>query len=152
MDAGLARNTKVKLNLVEADRYEEAWKRTLMDQGSKREVVEQCVVGDGTVAFMRKVKRYATGKGEPAPTPEQVKFCRLRIRLNATADEALAILETRSWSMAKMAYNNLAGNKISDTDHSPLRAKAERFEVVASFVEVEPIQLEMSFTVLESPL
>jgi adenylate kinase family enzyme len=110
LDESLARNIKIKLNLPKHDKHEEAWKRTLLNHGSKSDVVKKCVVSDGAVATMRRVKRTAMGVAADLD-PEDVKRCRERLRIQpaATAEEALEALKERSWSMTRLALVNLLG-------------------------------------------
>jgi hypothetical protein len=57
VEESMRRNKKNTLPIPNADRLEEAWRRVLLDQGSKREIVKACSVGPSTVANMRKAKR-----------------------------------------------------------------------------------------------
>jgi hypothetical protein len=89
VDEGMRRNRTVKLEVPRADRQEQAWKRTLLELGSKSEVVRLCGVSEGIVAMMRRVKALAN-----AQTEEGKAF---RQRLDAPITE-------KSWSLAKLAY------------------------------------------------
>jgi hypothetical protein len=53
----MRRNKKNTLAIQNADRLEEAWRRVLLDQGSKQEIAKACNIGSSTVATMRKYKR-----------------------------------------------------------------------------------------------
>jgi hypothetical protein len=55
VDESMARNKKDRLNVPQADRLEQAWKRVLLEWGSKKEICLLYGVGDGTVALMRRV-------------------------------------------------------------------------------------------------
>ena len=55
VDESLRRNEVIKLPINQADRFEEAWRRTLNGWGSKRDVVQLTGVSDGMVAMMRRV-------------------------------------------------------------------------------------------------
>jgi hypothetical protein len=55
VDESMARNKKDRLNVPQADRLEQAWKRVLLGWGSKKQIVQLFNVGDGTVALMRRV-------------------------------------------------------------------------------------------------
>jgi hypothetical protein len=57
VDESMRRNKKDTLAIQSADRREEAWRRVLLDQGSKKEISQACGVSLGTVANMRKAKR-----------------------------------------------------------------------------------------------
>src|SRR5262249_36616577 len=112
MNACMERNTKIKLNLPKHARFEEAWKRTLMKEGSKDEVRRLCVVGEGTVALMRRVMNEAMGNAEP----DKVKRCRerLHIRQNVSTEKALETLKTRQWAMVRLDYAGLdAGEEMT---------------------------------------
>jgi ParB-like nuclease family protein len=56
-DESLRRNEKTHLEVQQGDKHEEAWKRTLLGWGSKRDVVKLTGCGDGTVAKMRRAMR-----------------------------------------------------------------------------------------------
>ena len=53
-DESLRRNEKTHLLVQQGDKAEEAWKRTLLGWGSKRDVVKLTGCGEGTVAKMRR--------------------------------------------------------------------------------------------------
>jgi hypothetical protein len=57
VDESVARNDIYKLPIGHADRFEAAWKRVLLDWGSKAEIVALCCVSEGIVAMMRRVKK-----------------------------------------------------------------------------------------------
>ena len=57
-DESVSRNAKDRLNVPQADRLEGAWKRVLLEWGSKAQIVHLCNVGDGTVAQMRRVMEH----------------------------------------------------------------------------------------------
>jgi hypothetical protein len=60
-DVSLLKNEVAKLPIRQADRFEEAWRRTVMGRGSKSQVVAITGVSDGTVALMRRIwKSYRT--------------------------------------------------------------------------------------------
>jgi hypothetical protein len=99
VDESVTRNAKDRLNVPQADRLEAAWKRVLLEWGSKAEIVRLCGVGDGTVAQMRRVKERASEQGQLG-----IDFRRsLGFRLNET-----------SWSQAKLAYLGVEKNEIDD--------------------------------------
>ncbi|UWU69141.1 hypothetical protein [Bradyrhizobium sp. NC92] len=60
-DESLRRNEKTHLLVQQGDKHEEAWKRTLLGWGSKREVVKLTGAGEGTVAKMRRAIRCHQG-------------------------------------------------------------------------------------------
>jgi hypothetical protein len=55
MDEALLKNEVAKLPINQGDRFEEAWRRTVMRRGSKSQVVAITGVSDGTVALMRRI-------------------------------------------------------------------------------------------------
>jgi hypothetical protein len=57
VDESMRRNKKDTLPIQAADRSEEAWRRVLLGQGSKKEISQACGVSSSTVANMRKAKR-----------------------------------------------------------------------------------------------
>jgi ParB/Sulfiredoxin domain len=57
MDESLLKNEVAKLPINQGDRFEEAWRRTVMGRGSKSQVVAITGVSDGTVALMRRIFR-----------------------------------------------------------------------------------------------
>lgn len=64
-DEGLRRNEVIKLPINQADRFEEAWRRTLNGWGSKREVVQLTGTSDGIVAMMRRVVKQHGERSTP---------------------------------------------------------------------------------------
>jgi hypothetical protein len=92
VDESYKRNEINKLEIDREDKYEEAWRRVILRQGSKAQIVKFCGVGEGTVAFMRRVKRrYEEDTDDFA---EQ-----FRRRLGTRLDEV-------SWNRARMTYLN----------------------------------------------
>lgn len=57
VDESMRRNKKDTLPIPSADRREEAWRRVLLNQGSKKEIADACGVSPSSVANMRKAKR-----------------------------------------------------------------------------------------------
>jgi hypothetical protein len=57
VDDCMRRNNKDHLPVPLADRCEEAWRRILLDQGSKKEISGACGISTSTIANMRKSKR-----------------------------------------------------------------------------------------------
>jgi ParB-like chromosome segregation protein Spo0J len=99
MDESMSRNKKDRLNVPQADRLEEAWKRVLLGGWSKSEIVKLCGVGDGTVAFMRRVV---------GAYQDDDKFAReFKRRLARPLNET-------SWSMARLAFNGVEPKEIND--------------------------------------
>jgi len=99
VDVSIRRNRTVKLEVPLADRQEQAWKRTLMGWGSKREVREICGIAEGTIAFMRRVK-------DTAATRDKSDFAKaFRRRLGKP-------LEETTWSIAKLTFANVEPGEI----------------------------------------
>jgi hypothetical protein len=97
VDESVARNAKDRLNVSQADRLENAWKRVLLDWGSKSEIVHLCGVGDGTVAFMRRVARVGREKSKRGE-----KF-----------RGALGFdLEETSWAQARLAFSGAEAGEV----------------------------------------
>ena len=108
IDESMARNKKDRLNVPQADRLEEAWKRVLLGGWSKKIIVQLCGVGDGTVANMRRVVEAASA---------QDKFGRnFRKRLGGALTE-------KSWSIARMTYANIEPEKITDEQQAEKLAR-----------------------------
>src|SRR5262249_15184435 len=57
VDECMRRNSKDHLPIPLEDRCEEAWRRVLLSQGSKKEISAACSISTSTVANMRKAKR-----------------------------------------------------------------------------------------------
>ena len=87
VEESMRRNKKNTLPIPNADRLEEAWRRVLLDQGSKKEIVKACSVGPSTVANMRKAKR------------------RYEVDAEFAARVGRPLLET-SWGIMKLAARN----------------------------------------------
>lgn len=58
VDECMRRNNKDHLPIPLEDRSEEAWRRVLLNQGSKKEISEACGISPSSVANMRKAKRH----------------------------------------------------------------------------------------------
>ncbi len=100
VDESMRRNTKDRLNVPQADKMENAWKRVLLDWGSKAEIVKLCGVGEGTVAHMRRVKRQGF---EDSPRGKE-----FRRRLGGGS------LQETSWYQAKLAELGVEPKEIDD--------------------------------------
>jgi hypothetical protein len=55
VDESIRRNAKTKLNVPKEDKMEEAWKRVLLGQGTKKQIALLCDVSPRSVANMRMV-------------------------------------------------------------------------------------------------
>jgi hypothetical protein len=92
-DESLQRNEVAKLAVPQADRFEEAWRRTLNGWGSKKEVVTLTGTSDGMVALMRRVMNAHKAQNTP-------KGQALRAELGSN-------LDTYSWSRVRAAWIGL---------------------------------------------
>jgi hypothetical protein len=99
VDTSLRTNSSVKLEIPLEDRYENAWKRVVLGRGSKREIVDLCHVGEGTVAKMRRAK----AAFEEGPMAGKL------------LDELGCPLREASWSKVHRVYLNIAST--DDADH-----------------------------------
>jgi len=93
VNRSVADNEKIKLSLAKGERFEAAWRDTVLENGSKQEVVERNYVSDGMVARMR---RMVTDYKRNTP---KGKLFREELR-NKT-------LEDTTWSEANVAWLNL---------------------------------------------
>jgi ParB-like nuclease domain len=57
VEEGYQRGLRNSLPITEADRLEEAWRRVLLEQGSRKEISQASGVGTSTIAEMRRVKK-----------------------------------------------------------------------------------------------
>jgi hypothetical protein len=114
-DESLRRNEKIHLRVDQGDKAEEAWKRTLLGWGSKKEVVNLTGCGDGTVAKMRRAvewhRKHASGAER---TPQGEKLCSafprgLRHHKWSEVNRVLLDLTPKEWDIndaaAKLARN-----------------------------------------------
>ena len=111
IDESMSRNKKDRLNVPQADRLEEAWKRVLIGGWSKSKIVSVCGVADGTVAYMRRVARRATEK-----TKLGREFCK---RLGGPLSE-------KSWAQARLIYINVEPREINEELEAVRLAKLMR--------------------------
>jgi ParB-like nuclease domain len=127
----LKHNNIIKLNILQPDRMEEAWKWVLLGWGSKAQIVRACDVGEGTVATMRR----AVGLAQ-LQDPEHKKFSdaeafrqRLRewgtggispLKKDATPDETRDYLETLTWGIVGRLYSGVT-KKEFDADEAAMQ-------------------------------
>jgi ParB-like nuclease domain len=64
-DVSFLKNEVAKLAMQQSDRFEEAWRRVVMGQGSKREIVRITGASDGMVAMMRRVLKSFVAQDVP---------------------------------------------------------------------------------------
>jgi hypothetical protein len=116
-------NNKVKLNVKQADRMEEAWKQVLLKWGSKREIAEWCSVSPSQVAIMRRAVQTVQAqnpKGEEFRKRLSVGYYSPPLKETATPAEALEHLKTLSWGVAG-AYFRGATKEEHDEDAAVMR-------------------------------
>ena len=98
VDECMRRNTKDHLPISLEDRCEEAWRRVLLGQGSKKQIRVACGISSGTVANMRRAKRdYETNP-------------------QFAARVGRPLLET-SWGIMLLAYSDISEEEV-DLDKS----------------------------------
>jgi hypothetical protein len=114
-DESLERNEKIHLRVDQGDKAEEAWKRTLLGWGSKKDVVKLTGCGEGTVAKMRRTALCHQGHTSGTErTPQGEKLCGafpkgLRHYKWSEVNRVLLDLTPREWDIddaaAKLARN-----------------------------------------------
>jgi hypothetical protein len=126
----MLRNAKDRLNIPQADRLEQAWRRVLLEQWSRRQIVEICGVADGTVAHMRRVME----RGR-----EQSKIgAEFRHKLGGRS------LHETSWALAKLAYVGVEPTAADDELDAARLARrinarlSQNPEVTARALELRP--------------
>jgi hypothetical protein len=114
VDAAMRRNRTIKLEVPIEDRQEQAWKRTLLGWGSKKQVQQLCGVSEGVVAQMRRIKaRAANNKGSDFERE-------LQHRLGNRP------LEECTWSQVKLAILNIEPAKIDREEKAGRLARSMR--------------------------
>jgi hypothetical protein len=136
-DQSITRNAKDRLNVPQADRLEQAWKRVLLGWWSKAEIVRLCGVGDGTVAQMRRVmehwrKRDALGN---------------EFRRNLGGGN---LYET-SWAQAKLAWLGVGASEIDDELQAVRLAKRLRARLT-NILSRNPAVTARALTLYDSEL
>ncbi|MCK1518626.1 ParB-like nuclease domain-containing protein [Bradyrhizobium sp. 190] len=106
-DAGLLKNEVAKLPMQQSDRFEEAWKRVVMQQGSKREIVRITGASDGMVALMRRV--VASYRAQDLPGQ------RLKKRINDLGAE--------TWSSTRAAWVGLEAGEFDAQEEAAKLAR-----------------------------
>ena len=106
MDESLLKNEVIKLPINQGDRFEEAWRRTLMGRGSKSQVVAITGVSDGTVALMRRIFKSYQMQDLPGK------------RLKEQRGD---IMEAR-WQYTRMAWLGLEGEAFDAEEEAQARA------------------------------
>lgn len=110
-DEGMRRNRKDRLNVAKQDRYEEAWKRVLLNWGSIREIATICGVSARTVSNMRSMIAEARANDESGKL--------FRERLKGAGKKGGGLKEI-SWSLIKLLH---AGVQLEDASDE---VRAER--------------------------
>jgi len=99
VDASMSLNRKDRLNVTQKDRLEAAWKRVVLEFGSKAEIVKLCGVGEGSVSHMRRLK--AAYEADDAGG----KLFRKRLGME---------LEEASWMHARLTFAGVEPKEIDD--------------------------------------
>jgi hypothetical protein len=128
-DESLQRNEVAKLGVPQADRFEEAWRRTLNGWGSKRDVVTLTGTSDGMVAMMRRVMKYHWAQDTPKGQGLRAELgSDLRVHSWSRVRAAWVGLTPEEWSIeeeaAKLAriLSNRLTNKLSQNPEVTARA------------------------------
>jgi len=108
VDASMSLNRKDRLNVTQKDRLEAAWKRVVLELGSKAEIVKLCGVGEGSISHMRRIK--AAYEADDAGG----KLFRKRLGVE---------LEDASWTTARLTF---AGVEPKEIDNEERAAKLAR--------------------------
>lgn len=107
VDECMRRNSRDHLPISLADRSEEAWRRVLLDQGSKKKISGACGISSGTVANMRRAKRlYETDPGFAARVGRP-------------------LLET-SWGLILLAHGNVREQEFDLDERADMLARTIR--------------------------
>jgi hypothetical protein len=109
VDESMRRNAKIKLNVPHADKMEEAWKRVVLEQGSKNQIALLCSVSPRSVANMRVAVAAASEESERGE--------RLRRGLGDRS------LEEVSWTSARLAYQGVERQAISEEEKAKALAQ-----------------------------
>lgn len=111
VDVSVAANEKIKLEIPQVDRFESAWKRVLLEMGSKADIVKLGLASDGMVGFMRRVKAAFTEKDA------QGKELREKLR---------APLASVTWAHARMVYVDAEPRELDAHDQAAKLANVMR--------------------------
>lgn len=133
IDESMRANVKDRLNVPLPDRMELAWKYTLLDWGSKAEVVKLCNVSDATVAHMRRLKRLAREESK-----EGAQF-------RANMGRGNSLMDT-SWSQTKLAALGISPEKIDNQERAERLARrmwAKLSDLLSKDPKVTALALEL---------
>jgi hypothetical protein len=109
VDESMLLNSKDRLNVPQPDRMEAAWKRVILDMGSKADIVKLCGVGEGSIAAMRRIK-----KAYEASDAGGELF---RKRLSVKLDEA-------TWMNARLTFAGVEAKEIDDEERAAKLARS----------------------------
>jgi hypothetical protein len=112
IDESMLRNKKDRLNVPQSDRLEEAWKRVVLNWGSKSATAQTCGVSDGTVAHMRRVKATAQAK-DAAGT-----LFRERMR-----DSGWKSVKDAAWAQIKLVHAGVGKKEVTDESRAAKLAR-----------------------------
>jgi ParB-like chromosome segregation protein Spo0J len=101
VDESMLRNGKDRLNVPPADRREQAWKRVLLEWGSKKQIKQTCGVSDGTVALMRRV--FECWRDQRSKLGKEFRRSLKGHSLHET-----------NWVQARLAYHGVEEREIND--------------------------------------
>lgn len=90
IDEGARENKKIKLEMAQSDKFEQAWIRVVLEWGSKQAIIKATGVSDGMVALMRRVKT----------------SCEEKDKFGAELRAKIGDLRQASWSFARSVYVN----------------------------------------------
>lgn len=113
VDEAIRSNRKEHLTLPQRDRLERAWKYVLLGDRSKAEIVDLCVVGEGTVASMRRIK-----KAYDACSDAGERLVRDKFRKNLGIP-----LEEARWDSARLAFVGVEEKERDDEEKAAKLAK-----------------------------
>jgi hypothetical protein len=117
VDESMRRNNKDTLPIPSADRREEAWRRVLLDQGSKKEISQACGVSLSTLANMRKAKRRYENDPEFAARvarPLMETSWGVMLLADHNGDEHESDLDDRAGTLARTIRRRLSDLLIKD--------------------------------------
>jgi len=108
VDEAMRLNGKDRLNVSQQDRLERAWELVVLGKHSKAEIVKLCGVGEGSVAYMRRIMR--TYEDDDAGG----RLFRQRLAMS---------LEEASWATARLSFVGVEPKERDDEDRAAKLAK-----------------------------
>ena len=109
VDESMLLNSKDRLNVPQPDRMEAAWKRVVLDMGSKADIVKLCGVGEGSIAAMRRIKKAYEANDAGGKL--------FRKRLSVKLDEA-------TWVNARLTFAGVEAKEIDDEERAAKLARS----------------------------